>query len=68
MESGYGVRICEGEGIPFVVVRAISDTADPWEEKDMIDNRVQAFIHGSFLVSEILAFNGSLHEWIAAFR
>jgi adenosylhomocysteine nucleosidase len=66
MESGYGIRICEGEGIPCVVVRAISDTAGPWEEKNMIADRMKAVIHGSFLVSEILAFNGSLHEWISS--
>ncbi|NIM15308.1 MAG: hypothetical protein GTO45_25305 [Candidatus Aminicenantes bacterium] len=66
MESGYGVRICEGKGIPFLVVRAISDTTYPGEENHMINDRMKAVIHGSFLVSEILAFEGSLAEWISS--
>jgi adenosylhomocysteine nucleosidase len=64
MESGYGVRICEREGIPFIVVRAISDTGYPGEENQVMDDRMKAVIHGSFLVSEILAFAGSLSEWM----
>jgi adenosylhomocysteine nucleosidase len=66
MESGYGVRICEAKGIPFMVVRAISDTAGPGEENHVINDRMKAVIHSSFLVSEILTFEGSLAEWMTS--
>jgi nucleoside phosphorylase len=64
MESGYGARICREQGIPFMVVRAVSDAAEPVENSDMLPHRMTAVIHGSFLVGEILAFKGLPDQWI----